>query len=200
MEEASVLVLNKNYLAIHVTSWKKAITLLYTGHAQALDEKLNTYNFEEWAEVSKMIKDYPNGYARSASMEIAIPEIIILTIYNRLPKVDVKFTRSNIYKAYGYKCCYCGNKFDTKDMNLDHVIPKSKGGGTTWNNIVLACIECNTKKADKTPEEVGFKMHYHPTKPNWRAAYFVKFHPAFKARESWQKFVDFVYWNSNLED
>jgi 5-methylcytosine-specific restriction endonuclease McrA len=197
---SDVLVLNRNYMAVHVTDWRKAFSLLYTGHARAIDEDLRLYSFEDWKELSQMITEHPNGFVNTVSLKLAIPEIIILSFYDRLPKVDIRFTRSNIYKNYGLKCCYCGKKFQSVDLNLDHVLPRSRGGTTTWNNIVLSCIPCNMQKADRTPVEAGFKMHYQPLKPNWKPLYAVKMNTGLIAKKSWQKFIDICYWHSELED
>jgi 5-methylcytosine-specific restriction endonuclease McrA len=193
-----VLVLNRVYFAVHIVEWTKCMTLLYKGAARVIDDQFNSYNFEEWAELSKMMQENPAGFVHSVSQKIAIPEIIALTQFDRLPDTEVKFTRKNLYHHYGLKCCYCGRKRETKDLNLDHVTPKSRGGSTSWANIVLACIPCNLDKGDKTVQEAGLKMHYQPSKPRWRPSYVAKLGSTINIRQSWAKFIDFVYWNSEL--
>jgi len=194
-----VLVLNRNYYAIQVTSWQNAMRLLVTEHADVVDEEYNRYKFDDWVELSKMMENNPSGFVHSAKLRVAIPEVIVLNLYDRLPMSEVKFTRKNIYQHYANKCCYCGKKFDTKELNLDHVHPKSRGGKTEWSNIVLTCIPCNTNKANRTPVEAGLTMHYEPSKPNWRSQLAVCVNTHIKKRMSWQKFVDNVYWNTELE-
>ncbi len=197
---SDTLILNRQFYAIQVVSWQKAITLLYRGHAVALDEECNRYNFDEWRELSQMIEDHPAGFVNSVSFKIAIPEVIALLFYDELPKGEVKFTRRNIYKHYNNKCCYCDKQFGTEDLNLDHVMPKSREGKSDWDNIVLSCIPCNTEKADRTPQEAKMKMHYQPARPKWKPSFLVKVNTGFKARTSWRKFVDKVYWDSEIEN
>jgi len=93
----------------------------------------------------------------------------MLTRFDRLPKKEVMFTRRNIYERDGYRCMYCGVKFRKEQLNFDHVIPRDKGGQTTWENIVCACIPCNTRKANRTPVQAGMTLVKKPVKPKWRA-------------------------------
>jgi 5-methylcytosine-specific restriction endonuclease McrA len=195
-----VLVLNRNYYAIQIVSWERAMTLVYIGHADVIDEEYRRYGFEDWTELSQMLSDSPSGFVHTAKLKIAIPEVIALNFYDKLPTSEVRFTRKNIYQHYEFKCCYCGKKFNTKDLNLDHVLPKSRGGKTEWSNIVLSCIPCNTDKANKTPQEAGLTMHYQPTKPHWRSQLALCVNTHVKKRQSWQRFIDTVYWNSEIEE
>jgi len=196
----NVLVLNSGMYAIHIIDWQKAISLIYRGQASVVDEDYRRYNFDEWTELSAMISDSPNGFVHSVNLKVAVPEVIALNFYDRLPDSDVKFTRKNIYHHYVSKCCYCGKRFATPQLNLDHVIPRSKGGTTSWDNIVLSCIPCNTKKANRTPVEAGLKMHYSPSKPKWKPALSLHIKTGVPLRHSWQKFVDVLYWNSELKE
>ena len=196
---ADVLVLNRNFYAIHITNWRRALSLVYLDHAQVVDEEYRTYSFSDWREMSKLIESHPSGFVHTPSFRIAIPEVISLKIYDRLPVSEVKFTRRNIYEHYGYLCCYCGKKFQTKDLNLEHVIPKSRGGQSTWNNIVTSCISCNLGKGDRLPQEAGMKLLIAPSKPRWKGAQSLVLHSSFKIKASWQRFIDTIYWNSELE-
>lgn len=175
------------------------MSLLFQGSAVAVDDNLQTYNFEEWVEVSKTIKDNPKGYVCTSTMRIAVPEVIRLTKYNKLPDNDVKFTRHNIYEHYQYTCCYCSKECTTRELNLDHVLAKSKGGRTDWDNIVLACIPCNTKKGDKTPEEAGMKLQVRPTRPKWRGVQTVLQQAPAPVPISWQRLLDRAYWDQELK-
>ena len=194
-----VLVLNRSYVAIQICDWQKAITLLVSEKADVIDEEYRKYSFLDWKDLSSMMVDSPSGFVRSPSCRIAIPEVIILKVFDRLPSSDVKFTRRNIYKHYENKCCYCGSRFDTKELNLDHVMPKSRNGKTSWENIVLSCIPCNTNKADRTPREANLTMHYQPTKPAWQNSLSGRISSLAHNRLTWQKFIDSVYWNSEIE-
>ena len=196
---SDVLVLNKQFTAIHVADWKQTMSLLFQGHAEAVDASYQTYGFEDWCELSNAMVESPSGFVHTATLRIAIPEVIRLTRYEKLPSADIKFTRSNLYEHYKNKCSYCGDKFQTRDLNLDHVIPRSRGGGTNWDNIVLSCIPCNKKKADKSPAEAGMKLLVTPTKPRWRGpSHMIMSMHNIKVRDSWQSFIDQAYWNSEL--
>jgi len=196
---SDTLVLNRNYYAVHISNWQKAISLLYQGHAQAVDDNLQTYDFENWVELSKVMKATKGGYVHSATMRVAVPEVIRLTRYDKLPRQEVKFTRRNIYEHYGYRCCYCAKKFKTSELNLDHVLPKSRGGQTIWSNIVLSCVPCNTKKDNRTPEEAGMKLLVKPTKPKWRGVKTVAMQAPLPIPVSWQRLIDSKYWESELK-
>lgn len=196
---SDVLVLNRNFYAIHITNWRRALSLVYLDHARVVDEEYRTYSFSDWREMSKLIDNHPSGYVHTPTFKIAIPEVISLKIYDRLPVSEVKFTRRNIYEHYGYICCYCGKKFQTHDLNLEHVMPKSRGGQSTWDNIVTSCISCNLKKGDMLPREAGMKLLIQPTKPKWKGAQSLVLHSSFKVKASWQRFIDNIYWNAELE-
>lgn len=198
---SDTLVLNSNFCAVQVADWDKVFSLVWQGHAQVVDDDYRTYSFEEWAELSKLMHDHPNGYVNTVSLRLAIPDVIRLTRYERLPSSEVKFTRRNIYQHYKNQCCYCGGKFSTRELNLDHVMPRSRGGSTNWDNIVLSCIPCNTRKADRTPAEAGMKLLVQPKRPKWSGPmHEVALNMPFPMRQSWQVFIDKAYWSSELEN
>ena len=200
MSNAMTLVLNRNFMAIDVATWERAVSLLFQGAAEAVDENCRCYNFTDWAELSQMMKEHPAGFVHSVNMRLAIPDVIKLTQYDRIPRNDVVFTRRNILDHYGYRCCYCGKKFSAKDLNFDHVIPRSKGGKTNWDNIVASCYKCNSRKDDMTLKEAGMKLLVHPSRPKHQPVMkrLVVSLP-FKTRMSWQKFLDKAYWNVPLD-
>ncbi len=194
-----VLVLNKNFIPVSLTSWKKAIKLVYLERADVVDEEYRTYSFNDWFELSQMIKEHPAGFIYTPRFKIAIPEIIALRFYDKIQFEEPQLTRRNIYEHYGYRCCYCGKKFPTERLNIDHIIPRSRGGKTEWNNIVTSCIDCNFKKANKTPQEAGMKLLIPPSKPQRRIRLALVLNPQIKIPSSWQKFIDHIYWNTELE-
>jgi 5-methylcytosine-specific restriction endonuclease McrA len=195
-----VLVLNTKFYAVDITNWRRALTLLYTDHAQVVDEEYRTYSFDDWRDLSHMMKSHSGGFVTTPRFRIAIPDVIALRFYDRLPMKEVKFTRRNIYEHYRHRCCYCGKHLPTTELNLDHVIPRSRGGGTDWANIVTSCIPCNLKKGDHLPKEAGMKLLIAPSKPKWRGPSSLVFQANFKMRSSWQRFIDNMYWNAELED
>jgi len=196
---SDVLVLNRSFYAIQVISWKRAISLVYLNHANVVDDDYNTYSFDNWKEFAEEIIKNPSGYIHTPNFKIIIPEVIALKTFNELPKSEVKFTRRNIYEHYHYRCNYCGRKFHTQELNLDHVLPRSRGGKTDWTNVVTSCIPCNLRKGNKTPNEASMRLLVRPSKPKWTGSAAVVFRPPFKIKASWQRFVDNVYWNSELE-
>lgn len=196
---SDVLVLNRSFYAVAITDFQRAFKLVYSDRAYVIDEDYRTYNFQDWREMSEYVKEHPSGYVHTPSFKIAIPEVISLRYYDRLPVNEIKFTRRNIYDHYGYRCCYCGKNFPPSELNLDHVIPRSRGGKTDWNNIVTACIACNLRKGNKLPNEANMDLLIQPTKPKWRGGLSLLLRPSIKIKASWQKFVDSVYWNIELE-
>src|SRR2546429_432154 len=165
-----VLVLNRLWQAVNICTARRALTLLFEGHAQvvlnAADGSFETYNFNQWMDFSEQ-EPHPES-VRTVSFRIRIPRVILLVMFDRLPKKEVKFTRHNIFERDKNTCQYCGHVLERKDLNLDHVIPRDYGGPTTWENIVCSCISCNTKKANRTPQEAGMRLIRRPKRPKWR--------------------------------
>ncbi|MFN3966146.1 MAG: HNH endonuclease [Endomicrobiia bacterium] len=195
-----VLVLNRNFFAIQITSWQRALLLVYLDRASIVDEEYRTYSFSDWCELSQIIKENPAGFVHTPKFKIAIPEVIALKFYDKIPLRDVKFTRRNIYEHYGHRCCYCGKKFPINELNLDHVVPRSRGGKTEWTNVVTSCIKCNLKKGNSLPEEVGMSLVIKPSKPTNNPCLGLILRSPIKVKSSWQKFIDNVYWNIELDE
>lgn len=194
-----VLVLNRSFFAIQVIDWRRALSLVYLDHARVVDEDYKTYSFDDWRELSSEIVNNPSGYINTPTFKIAIPDVITLRHFDGLPKSEVKFTRRNIYEHYNYKCAYCGIKFTSTDLNLEHVIPRSRGGKTDWANVVTSCIPCNLRKGSRLPIEANMKLLVRPSKPKWSGTSAIAFRPGIKVRASWQRFVDNIYWNTELD-
>jgi 5-methylcytosine-specific restriction endonuclease McrA len=193
-----VLVLNRLWQAVNVCTARRALTLLFQGQAQVVmedsDGSFRTFNFQEWRHLSAGAPQEDSIHA--ISFRIRVPKIILLFLYDRMPKKEVKFTRHNIFERDKNTCQYCGQVFDRSDLNLDHVIPRDRGGPTTWENIVCSCIECNTLKANHTPGEVGMKLIHPPKRPKWRP--FVQINLTLERPDSWRHFIDLAYWNVEL--
>ena len=195
-----VLVLNRLWQAVNVCSAKRALILLYQGHAQVVvgdnDGAFQTFNFNQWQDFS--IQQPHSESIHAVSFKIRVPRVILLVVFDRFPKKEVKFTRHNIFERDQNICQYCGSVFDRKDLNLDHVVPRDRGGPTTWENIVCSCISCNTRKANRTPQEAGLHLIRKPKRPKWRPFLHVTF--SSPQHESWRHFVDLAYWNVELSD
>ena len=193
-----VLVLNRLWQAVNICSVRRALTLLFEGRAQVVlnsgDGAFQTFNFSQWHDFSQQ-QPHPESVS-TISFRIRIPRVILLVLFDRLPKKEVKFTRHNIFERDRNTCQYCGHIFDRKDLNLDHVIPRDRGGPTTWENIVCSCIDCNTHKANRTPAEAGLHLIRKPKRPKWRP--FVQINVGLHHHDSWKHFIDLAYWNVEL--
>lgn len=193
-----VLVLNRSFSAVQITSWKRALSLLFLDHAVVVDDEYATYDFEDWKELSQAMVQHPAGFVHTPTFKIAVPEVIALRLYDKLPETEVTFSRRNIYEHYRYRCCYCGKRFGTKSLNLEHIIPRSRGGKTDWSNVVTSCIPCNLKKGGRLPAEAHMKLLIKPSRPKWKHRVILMRSPM-KVRASWQRFIDNVYWDSELD-
>jgi 5-methylcytosine-specific restriction endonuclease McrA len=192
-----VLVLNRLWQAVNVCSARRALTLLFEGHAQVVfsdgEGVFQTFSFSQWRDFSAQ-EPHPETIA-TVSFKIRVPRVILLVMFDRMPKKEVKFTRHNIFERDRNTCQYCGEIFERKDLNLDHVVPRDHGGPTSWENIVCSCISCNTKKANRTPLEAGMHLVRKPKRPKWRP--FVQVSVGIQ-HDSWKHFLDLAYWNVEL--
>ncbi len=196
--EQQVLVLNRLWQAVNVCSVRRALTLLFQGQAQVVlnagDGSFQTYNFREWRDISDA-EPHPESI-HTISFKIRIPRVILLMVFDQLPAKEVKFTRHNIFERDKNTCQYCGRIFERKDLNLDHVVPRDRGGPTTWENIVCSCIPCNTRKGNRTPQEAGLRLIRKPKRPKWRP--FLHVQMGVTAHDQWRHFIDLAYWNVEL--
>ena len=192
---SSVLVLNSLYQAVQVTGVRRAFLLFYAGRARALDRDFQPYDFDNWCDLPMRPDD---RVMTTPTQRIRIPNVIQLVRYNKLPMRAIRFTRRNVFYRDRNRCQYCGVQYAAKKLNLDHVVPISHGGGSSWENVVCACIRCNTKKGARTPEQAGMKLVRTPKKPvghpMWRAGWLGP------CPEEWRTFLDEAYWNVELED
>ena len=161
---SSVLVLNRSFLPIHVTSVRRAFSLIFCGGAQAVDSSYQTFNFDAW-----LIRPAPADAETIGTVAggIAIPRVILLRHYDRVPKRQIRFSRVNIFSRDRFTCQYCGLNPQRSELNLDHVIPRSQGGRTTWENVVCCCVSCNRRKGGRTPAQAGFRLPRKPVRPRW---------------------------------
>jgi len=168
---ASVLVLNRLYLAIHVVTVRRAFGLLFRELAEVVhleEGAFANYSFQSWREISELRADEKrphDDWIRAVNFEIQIPRVIRLLIYDRVPKQRFHLNRRGVLARDGHCCQYCGGRFPAHQLSLDHVIPRSLGGPTTWENVVCACMKCNTKKGGRTPKEARMTLVGRPYKP-----------------------------------
>jgi 5-methylcytosine-specific restriction endonuclease McrA len=200
MLDRQVLVLNRLWQAINVCTVRRAFTLLCQGHAQVVNadgaNNFFTHDFDSWHELSQ--REPEPEMVHTISFKIRVPRVIVLMLFDRMPKKEVKFTRHNIFERDKNTCQYCGKVFDRRDLNLDHVIPRDKGGATTWENIVCSCIPCNTRKGNRLPHQVNMHLIKKPVRPKWRPFVHITFDS--QVHHSWRHFIDLAYWNVELGD
>lgn len=195
MADSAVLVLNSVFQAVQVTTVRRAFRLFYAGRARAVTPDFATWDFENWCDLPPGI----NGEVIvTPKRSIRIPRVIQLIHYDRVPRREVRFTRRNIFFRDRNRCQYCWKVFPQVELNLDHVIPLSRGGISSWDNVVCACIGCNSRKGNRLPHEAGMHLHRTPKRPSA--------HPVVRAGwlgpryDEWKTFLDVAYWNVELSD
>jgi 5-methylcytosine-specific restriction endonuclease McrA len=195
--DVRVLVLNRSYQPVAVTRASRAFGLLCSGAARALDSEFRQFDFGSWSELAA---DAHDDVVRTPSLVLKVPRVVVLQMYDRMPKAQVRFSRQNIYLRDNFTCQYCGKVFARTQLNLDHVQPKSQGGRTSWENVVCSCVRCNLNKGGRTPQQANLRLLREPKKPTWsslspsvgRVPY-----------AEWLPFVDpatAAYWNTELLD
>jgi 5-methylcytosine-specific restriction endonuclease McrA len=195
--ERPVLILNKNWAPIQTTTVKEAIALVSKGSAKIIDpETFCSLDLFSWSDVSKSRVKYGDAVIRSCRLALVPPEVIVLTNYDKLGERSVVFSRRNLFKRDRYTCQYCGLQPGPELLTVDHVMPKSRKGVSSWTNCILACVECNKRKANRTPDEAGMKLRKVPKKPSWKAISHIAPH---ERMESWEQFVSRAYWEIELD-
>ena len=199
----SVLMLNRLYMAIRVINARRAMALLYQDLAEVVsleDGECLSYNFDSWVEVSEAKRRFEpeqHDWIRTVRFQIAVPKIVRLLVFDKLPRTVVKLNRRNLFARDQNRCQYCGKRFQASELSLDHVIPRSQGGVNSWENIVCACVRCNVKKGGRTPRQAGMHLICEPRRPRRSPALTVKLSHSKYA--SWKQFLDFAYWNVELK-
>ena len=191
-----VLILNRSYLPIHVTSVRRAFVLLYQGVAKAVNEQYQTFDFASWSDLAIGTGEESVGLVNRV---IRVPRVILLVAYDRVPKRQVRFSRYNIYARDKCTCQYCQRRLPRAELNLDHVIPRTQGGISTWENVVCSCHECNRKKGGRTPVQAGMALARPPMRPKWTP--FMQETFSMSRYKEWTPFlntVDISYWNTEL--
>jgi 5-methylcytosine-specific restriction endonuclease McrA len=172
---AMTLLLNQSYEPLQVVGWQRAITLLWQGKVEVLEE-----HDEE---------------IHSISFSMRIPSVLRMLLPVRIKRrTPVKFTRLNIFTRDGFKCQYCGEKFESEELTFDHVIPVAQGGRKTWENIATACVSCNSKKEGRTPQQAKMKLLKKPQQPVWAQVVTV----TVGLRKTPDNWMSYLYWNTEL--
>lgn len=199
------LVLNRAWQPITVASVRQSVLKVMAEMAQFMDHKESDtgdisymlYGMEGWMGLE--VSEGEEGLVLPHGRIMRIPEIVVLRHYDKMPEREVKLTRRNLLVRDGFKCQYTGEPVSPSEATIDHVVPQSRGGKTTWDNVVIACIDANRRKADKKPEEVGMKLLKTPRKPEWSPIYsrFARLTASSKIPRSWLKFIP-EKWDAGL--
>jgi len=198
---SQVLVLNKNWHPIRVQNLKKAISKVVNDRAKFIDHDSSLlYSWEEWLNnfyiSSKDIDKVSYEIIKSKDFIFKKPFVIVCTRYSRVPNTSLKLNKKNLLIRDGFRCQYTNKKLTYKTATIDHVMPKSRGGTTTWNNLVICSLEINVKKANRTPEEAGLKLIKVPKKPQWSPVYEM----IHKNRSKhWDKYIKDEQWKNMNE-
>lgn len=185
------LVLNRSWLAIATTPVRHALTLVFTGAAQAIQpETFEVHSFDTW---SSLGVPEDEDSVSTVSMELRVPEVIVLQRFSGVPRQALPFTRRNLVRRDHAQCQYCGCRPGSSDLSIDHVIPRSAGGATSWENCVLACVRCNRRKGNKLAHEVDMRLMRQARVPQWSPIFEVA---SSRKRDAWKRFVAERHWGA----
>jgi 5-methylcytosine-specific restriction endonuclease McrA len=187
------LVLNRNWQPVSVSTVSRSLVLVYSGQARVVDpQSYQLYDWEDWSQLAPR-PDEPA--VRTCTLRLRVPEVVTLAHFEGAPVQKVAFSRRNLFKRDHYTCQYCGVQPGSEELTIDHVVPRSRGGQSTWENCVLACVACNKRKADRILERSGLKLLHKPKRPKWKPLY--AGHDVRLA--SWDQFLSEAYWSVELE-
>lgn len=201
--DCKVLVLNKTYVAVRVISARRAFSMLCRDIAEVIDledGKYVSYPFTDWAELAEFQRQFEparHDWVQTVRVQIAVPRIIRLLGYDRLPQQVVKLNRRNLFARDRNQCQYCGKVFSTSELSIDHVLPRAQGGGDSWENLVCSCVRCNARKGGRTPDQAGIQLIRKPVKPKRNPLISIRLGQ--ERYHSWKAFLDDAYWNVELK-
>ena len=187
------LVLNRNWQPIRIATVARALVMVFNGTARVVDpETFQTFTWADWSRIHPRDGD---RFVQAVTMRLKAPEVVVLNDYDRVPVNVVTFSRRNLFKRDHYVCQYCGRQAPPDELTIDHIVPRSQGGESTWENCVVACLDCNKRKGNRTPDQAGMRLRRKPMRPKWQPLYALR-----EIRiESWSKFISEAYWNVELE-
>jgi len=174
MSAAAVLFLDAQYRPLRVEPWQRAIADFFLG-------KVEVVEYSRDRTIQGVDRQHP------------MPSVVRLVRAFKRERIRIKFSRLNIYARDGFACQYCRGHFPTEELTFDHVVPRSRGGKTTWENIVTCCIACNVDKANRTPNEAGLALASRPRKPRYLPAVTVRIGRG-SIPEEWRP-----YWSTTIE-
>lgn len=167
-----VLVLNRLWQPVNVVGVERAFSLLLQDHAQVIytgDESFRMMDAAAWLQFSEDSEPGEDeSCIQTVRLRIRVPKVLLLRSYDQLPVQEIQFNRDNLFERDDFRCQYCGQSFEPSQLNMDHVIPRDRGGRTSWENIVTSCIKCNSRKANRLPHQANMHLIRKPERPRWR--------------------------------
>jgi 5-methylcytosine-specific restriction endonuclease McrA len=167
-----ILVLNRLWQPVNIVGVQRGFSLLLQDHAQVVytgDSSFRMMDAAAWLELSEgQTPGDDEAYVTTVKLRIRVPKVLLLRSYDRLPVQEVRFSRETLFERDNYRCQYCGNTYEASQLNMDHVIPRERGGRTSWENIVTSCIKCNSRKANRLPHQANMHLIRKPERPRWR--------------------------------
>lgn len=179
-----VLVLNRNFQPIRFVTVRLAFEMMFVGRARALDRNFTAFDFCAWSE---QLPSSGEDAIRTPAGEVRVPRVLMLPHYSRVPTFEVRLSRTTIFLRDRYRCQYCARTLPTQHLNLDHVLPRSRGGKSTWDNLVTSCIHCNLRKGGRLPSECGMTLLKPPVRPPWTTS--VELVTRERRYEEWEVFL-----------
>lgn len=189
------LVLNRNWQPVGVATVGRALVKVFNDTARVVDPV--DYRVHTWSDWLALVPDDGEPFVVTGRLRrLRVPEVVTLTGYDSVPANAVTFSRRNVFKRDRFTCQYCGCQPGSEELTIDHVVPRAQAGVSRWENCVLACVACNKRKADRTPEQASMALRKNPRRPMWKPIY-----ASHGTRvDSWSKFVSETYWNVKLEE
>jgi len=188
------LVLNRHWQPVGVASVARSLSLVAAERARVVDP--TDFQQYPWADWAQLVPRHDELFVQSVQFRVRVPEIITLTGYDKVPRNEVAFSRRNLFRRDQYTCQFCGSRPGSEELTIDHVVPRSRGGTSTWENCVLACLRCNMRKANRTPAEARMPLRKLPVRPRWQPMYSWS-----QVRiASWSQFLSEAYWSVELEE
>lgn len=163
------LVLNRHWQPVGVAPVARALVMLWNDVARVVEPE--DFSVHDWPAWSRLAPEPGALCVRAARVRLRVPEVVCLCQYDRPPGAAVTFSRRNVARRDHHACQYCGAQPGWEAITIDHVVPRARGGASTWTNCVAACVRCNTRKADRTPEQAGMPLRRRPTRPDWKPHY-----------------------------
>lgn len=197
-----VLVLNKVYAAIRIVSARRAFCMLARNLAEVVHVdggQYLSYDFASWTEISILAAEFEpdaHDWVKTVRLSLAVPKIIRLLTYDRLPVQHVKLNRRNLFARDRNQCQYCGKHYSSSELSIDHVVPRTQGGDDSWQNLVCACVRCNARKGGRTPEQATMKLIRRPSRPKRNPM--ISLRLGSEKYSSWKAFLDEAYWSVEL--